>query len=338
MKDEIKREQYKNFIFTLNNFLANAIDEKELLDVMEDTYNNIPTMDNITDWSEWFHVFCDKTLKRFVTGMIPEWITQFKEAAESISNDDWNKKLVTLMKEMFKKYLLPKTKFQTNYENGRNVMVIQGNVVFLSKVLEEMKTERIQEIRIVGLISVHVDCDLDNETWHGINVGLITDKIFVDRQVTWNVSGLSWTPNSGWTRNTFSAWSSSEPKTEAGESGGNVHLICNEVIIAKQWTNIADGGDGSAHHKWTRDELDKAFPTMSLFDTGDKNKETVVTTLRKKFPREDWNQLLKNQSFDVCKESAQDHRIRMSFYKSKEKRQTLILFKGIVFLLDDQIK
>ncbi|KZS03158.1 Uncharacterized protein APZ42_034192 [Daphnia magna] len=50
---------------------------------------------------------------------------------------------------------------------------VHGNVVFLSKVIDEMKDSRnsdVQEIRIVGLAFVHVDCDLNNDIWHGQHI------------------------------------------------------------------------------------------------------------------------------------------------------------------------
>jgi hypothetical protein len=62
------------------------------------------------------------------------------------------------------------------------------------------KHPNVEEIKITGLNSVQIDCDLDNDTWHGINIGIVTDKLIVGgvnkdesaqtlRGVCWNVSG-----------------------------------------------------------------------------------------------------------------------------------------------------
>ena len=68
-------------------------------------------------------------------------------------------------------------------------------------------------------------------------------------------------------------------RRQPGESGGNVHIIFNEIINGQNWTIVSDGGDGSSAFKWTREEFEKSFPSMS---TGDKGKamETVLTTLK----------------------------------------------------------
>jgi hypothetical protein len=36
---------------------------------------------------------------------------------------------------------------------------------------------------------------LDNDTWHGINIDIVTDKLIVDDEVCWDVSGNTVTIN-----------------------------------------------------------------------------------------------------------------------------------------------
>ncbi len=68
--------------------------------------------------------------------------------------------------------------------------------------MKRLKDENphVEKIKIVGLTSVYIDCDLDNEIWHGINVDIVTDKLIVDDVtndeyteisggVLWNISG-----------------------------------------------------------------------------------------------------------------------------------------------------
>jgi hypothetical protein len=73
--------------------------------------------------------------------------------------------------------------------------------------------------------------------------------------------------------------------------------------------------------------------SMSLFDSGDDDKKTVATTVRKMFPDRNGGQQLKNQSFDVLKNIAYGHTISRSFHQSIQKRHTLILLKGIVLFI-----
>ncbi len=43
---------------------------------------------------------------------------------------------------------------------------------------------------MIGLTSVHVDCDLVLKDWHGTNASIVTNKLYVDGdQVCWNFSG-----------------------------------------------------------------------------------------------------------------------------------------------------
>ena len=42
------------------------------------------------------------------------------------------------------------------------------------------KHPEVEEIKIVGFESVHIDCDLDNDNRHGTNIGIVTDKLVID--------------------------------------------------------------------------------------------------------------------------------------------------------------
>ena len=63
-----------------------------------------------------------------------------------------------------------------------------------SKVLREAEKQRrttgAEELHILGLSAVIIDCGLDNDAWHGINVVLATDRLIVHEEVTWDVSGI----------------------------------------------------------------------------------------------------------------------------------------------------
>jgi hypothetical protein len=80
-------------------------------------------------------------------------------------------------------------------EGERRIVVVKGIAIIVSEIKKQMtdlKEEcNAQEVQMIGLASVHVDCDLDRDIWHGINVVVVTDKLFVDGNFCWDVSGQS---------------------------------------------------------------------------------------------------------------------------------------------------
>jgi hypothetical protein len=119
---------------------------------------------------------------------------RFMSMNASLSDDSWTPLFDLLVKETCESFLLPKTVIAVQNEDGKEIISIKGVAVFVSKILREMidlkrQNSNVQEIKIVGLLSVHVDSDLESKDWHGMNVGIVTDKIYVDKEVCWDVSG-----------------------------------------------------------------------------------------------------------------------------------------------------
>ena len=52
-------------------------------------------------------------------------------------------------------------------------------VSYLKEKIEELKrgNEAVEELRLVGLSALHIDCDLDQDTWHGTNVSVSEETI-----------------------------------------------------------------------------------------------------------------------------------------------------------------
>jgi hypothetical protein len=127
-------------------------------------------------------------------------------------------------------------------------------------------------------------------------------------------------------------------RVEPGESGGNVRVVCNQIINGQKWTIISDGGDGSDCYKWTEEEFEKSFPSMS---TGDKkeNMKTVLKTLQEILPNKN-----RTEGQDISPEHTgnfvvrgsleDDSEITVIFYKekkifpAKQQEQTLISIRG----------
>jgi hypothetical protein len=183
-------EDQIDFISALTEFLANAInrDHTRSQDILEDNFleNEIgkESMDKLANSFKMDNE--DKATD--VPG------DRFKSINASLSDDSWTPQLKFLIKETCESFLLPKTVVDVQKEDGKEIISIKGVVVFVSKILQEMidlkrQNLNVKEIKIVGLLSVHVDCDLESGDWHGMNVGIVTDKLYVDKEVHWDVSG-----------------------------------------------------------------------------------------------------------------------------------------------------
>ncbi len=121
---------------------------------------------------------------------------------------------------------------------------------------------------------------------------------------------------------------------ETGESGGNIHVVCNQIINGEKWTIISDGGDGSANYKWTKEEFQKSFPSMSTDENREANIKTVLTTLQEILPNEnrtegkDISPEHSTGNFMVKGRSEDGREITVIFYKGKKTKQTLISIQG----------
>jgi hypothetical protein len=140
---------------------------------------------------------------------------------------------------------------------------------------------------------------------------------------------------------------------EPGESGGNIHVICKEMINAEKWTIISDGGDGrdghngafrkigpdgkeTFHRKWSKEEFQKSFPTMSTFDdsTNEKAMKAVLTTLQKillvntRFEGEDVIPPGYRNGFYISRTTKEDSKITITYAKGKRTRHTSIYSEG----------
>jgi hypothetical protein len=184
-------EDQINFISALNEFLAKAInrDHTRSQEILEDNFleNEIgkESMDKLANSFKMDNE--DKATD--VPG------DRFKSMNASLSDDSWTPQLNWLIKETCETFFLPKTVVDVQNEDGKAIISIKGVAVFVSQILQEMidlkgQNSNVKEIKIVGILSVHVDCDLESKDyWHGMNVGIVTDKIYVDKEVCWDVSG-----------------------------------------------------------------------------------------------------------------------------------------------------
>ena len=225
----------------------------------------------------------------------------------------------------------------------------------MSRIINElhrkMRRNQVEEVHIHGLNIVHVDVDLPNDKWHGINIVVVADKICVRKKVTWDVSGASGEQN--WKS---SAQCGSEPGSDGqpgkhglpGESGGNIHVICNEAINAPDWKLLSSGGNGGPGQsggngvdgtngknavKITKAQFAEKFPSMSYFVgkyVVDGIRQVTATLNELLVSRDvDWGD---TGSFFVDGKTATGGRIIVSFYQTitiiRNWRHSLYLYQG----------
>jgi hypothetical protein len=203
--DKTNGEIHGKFMVALNQFLSNVNEEKNFKDIVDKEEflshylkgENKTGRDIIKQLVEMFGSSSETEQEGTVARL--EWLQTFLSNANSISEEEWTPKLQLLTKEICKKFLLPETDIKFKEEDGKQIISIRGVVIFVSQMMTKMIDLKVQhsgveEIQIIGLQSVHIDCHLDNGTWHGINIGITTDKLIVDDPVNdgsfcWNVSG-----------------------------------------------------------------------------------------------------------------------------------------------------
>uniref|UniRef100_A0A914W232 Chloroplast protein-transporting ATPase n=1 Tax=Plectus sambesii TaxID=2011161 RepID=A0A914W232_9BILA len=167
--------------------------------------------------------------------------------------------------------------------DGKKVIEIVGNVYFLSDVLPEveeiLKEKKIEEVHFVSHRILKIDADLQQSTWHGINIAVVAKKVKITGSVTWDVSGKDATEKKLSKAGTHSNGNGINGKDGvAGESGGNVTLSVEQIENAKKFKIVSNGGSGSDGQDGgdgvdgkngtgiTRSDLEKEFPPTAAFD------------------------------------------------------------------------
>lgn len=123
---------------------------------------------------------------------LPGPVERLQKLVTSLTTDQWTSKLELQAKETLRNRFLPRTTVESRGE--KQTILTSGIAVHVSsikkQVLQLKRDTGAEEIHIVGLDSVHIDCDLEKDLWHGTNVVIVTNKLFVDvEDVCWDVSG-----------------------------------------------------------------------------------------------------------------------------------------------------
>ena len=110
-------------------------------------------------------------------------------------------------------------------------------------------------------------------------------------------------------------------------------FVGNQIINGEKWTIVSDGGDGSANYKWTKEEFEKSFPSMSTDENREANMKTVLTTLQQILPKENRTEGIDispehTGNFMVTGRSEDGSDMTVIFYEDYRQKQTLILISG----------
>lgn len=137
-----------------------------------------------------------------------------------------------------------------------------------------------------------------------------------------------------------------------GESGGNIHILCNQLVNGECWTirseggrggngqdggNGVDGKHGKDAKKMTRTHFDKQFPTLALWSGSEASiaRATILKTMDQLVPKPDRSIEKTGKgrlkyAFFIEGPSKDGTRITLSFYCNTvtSRRHVLVLVKG----------
>jgi hypothetical protein len=189
-----KAEKHLNFISALNDFLSFVNLDIRRPKVFDDYFVQNYVVNDNSNGRKLVKRLVERCGIHFEDDPSAE-VEKFVASANSLAADEWTPRLHSLTKETCRKLLLPLIKFEIVKEGERRIVVVKGIAIIVSKIKNKMAKlkgeSNAQEVQMIGLASVHVDCDLERDIWHGINVVVVTDKLFVDGEVRWDVSGQS---------------------------------------------------------------------------------------------------------------------------------------------------
>lgn len=191
---EKNKSPHSNFISALNNFLNLLDAQPERQQIFHDQLVKNCVENDSNDRRE-----CIQSLVEFCDQYVSEAKShdEFFQAVKSLN--ELAKPFITKTEDnlttKLQSLLLPHVEMIEKTEDGRKIVVVKGNVISISKIKPQIEklVSKSEEIQIVGLVSIYVDCDLENDIWHGTNLTIVTDKLFVTdkKRILWDVSGCN---------------------------------------------------------------------------------------------------------------------------------------------------
>lgn len=136
-----------------------------------------------------------------LTSLSPEMITNLTISVLKLQKSDWTSGFSIMIKDTCRQLLLqPETTVKLLTEKGsQQIIEARGTAITCSRIIEKLiqlkrKNPNVGELRIVCTTALHIDCNLDQKIWHGTNVVVVTDNLYVisngKSNRCWDVSGL----------------------------------------------------------------------------------------------------------------------------------------------------
>uniref|UniRef100_A0A914UYQ2 Chloroplast protein-transporting ATPase n=1 Tax=Plectus sambesii TaxID=2011161 RepID=A0A914UYQ2_9BILA len=139
---------------------------------------------------------------------------------------------------------------------NRMVVIVRGSAYRLSDytlAIEEQlqtyrQTKNVEEVRLLATFTLWIDSDLENDTWHGVNIVVLAGRVIVDKKCKWNLSGHDSVVTYSLARNGQEPGENGADGEHgfAGESGGNVAIVTDFMDNAERLTVWMNGGSGSS--------------------------------------------------------------------------------------------
>ncbi|WKY10334.1 hypothetical protein Q1695_002578 [Nippostrongylus brasiliensis] len=125
------------------------------------------------------------------------------------------------------------------------LMFVSKMKTFLESELKEKSS--IYEVNLYAEYAIILDCNLENDVWHGINLSMVTNKMVICGECTIDLSGKS-LPQTvrGEAKSGSEDGEPGQPGSDgtAGESSGNATIITNELKNREKLKILLNGGSG----------------------------------------------------------------------------------------------
>lgn len=170
---------------------------------------------------------------------------------------DYSRYLQTLVKKQGYKEKEFGVKFYTEEYKDIPYVFVKKTVIYLSEVIEEVEKVfslfqgRVKDVHFVANEAFYVDCSLENEQWHGVDILIISRKVVclqLDNKAVyydnycykWDISGV----HGKEIEPEMALQSKNGISGNCGEHGGHLLCIANEFVNMNYLVVLSNGGNG----------------------------------------------------------------------------------------------
>lgn len=155
--------------------------------------------------------------------------------------------------EKLVEYISQPVKINAEYKHGKHILIVRAPVIVTQIVIPEILSwltvdQRVEEVHLVASEVVYIDCNLQQDQWHGKNILVISKKIeAIIPDLVWDLSGESGL-NANLSRAMDGTCDSMDGQNgedgTPGESGGYCTFIAASSENMNRMTIKMNGGNG----------------------------------------------------------------------------------------------